>query len=79
MKLIDVRTPQEFATQHAEGAENIPLQYIANGVLPDYNKDEELTLYCRSGGRSEQAKQLLEQAGFTRVTNTGGLSDVLQN
>ena len=33
-------------------------------------------VYCRSGNRAGQAKALLEQAGFTHITNAGGITDV---
>jgi rhodanese-related sulfurtransferase len=32
-------------------------------------------LYCRSGNRSDQAQQLLEQAGYTNVQDMGGIID----
>jgi phage shock protein E len=40
------------------------------------NKDKEIILYCRSGGRAGSAKQMLESAGYKKVTNAGGLTDM---
>jgi phage shock protein E len=74
---IDVRTIEEFNTDHIDGDANIPLAEIsAAKLIAEYGKDAELMLYCRSGNRAGQARQLLEDAGFTKVTNAGGIDDV---
>jgi rhodanese-related sulfurtransferase len=73
--LIDVRTTEEFTESHATSAINLPLADIQNGIYPDIAKDTAIYLYCRTGNRAGQAKTILEQAGFTKVTNIGGLID----
>ena len=73
--LVDVRTPEEFAESHAKDAINIPLTDIEQGIYPSVAKDQPVYVYCRSGNRSNQAQDLLEQAGFTRVIDIGGLID----
>jgi phage shock protein E len=75
-KLYDVRTEQEYAAGHFEDAENWSLQDMQAGKLPDVAKDTELYVYCRSGNRSAEATTILENAGFTNVTDLGGLQDV---
>ena len=72
MKIIDVRTKEEFDEMHIEGAINIDVEDISDGVVPDVSRDTPLLLYCASGGRSGMAKHILESAGFTNVTNGGG-------
>lgn len=72
--LYDVRTPEEYATSHAEFAALWPLVDIQAGKLPDTPKNEPIAVYCRSGNRSAQATELLKNAGFTDVTDMGGLS-----
>lgn len=72
--LIDVRTPEEFADGHLKGATNIDF----NGPdfaekISELNKDGEYTLYCRSGRRSGLALEAMKAAGFTKVTNAGGV------
>ncbi|MDQ5972769.1 MAG: phage shock protein [Patescibacteria group bacterium] len=69
--IIDVREPSEFAASHVTDAINIPLQDIARGAteLATTSKDTPLIVYCRSGGRSSVALQMLKQQGFTNVTN----------
>lgn len=78
--LIDVRTPEEFADGHLTGATNIDF------TSPDFaerigelDKDAEYTLYCRSGRRAGEALELMKDAGFTKVTNAGGLEEAAKS
>lgn len=74
VKLVDVRTPTEFADGHAPGAINIPLDELGKrmGEL-EAHKEGDLYLICRSGGRSGRAQSQLSAAGFTNPINvTGG-------
>lgn len=74
--VVDVRTPDEFAAGHIDGAINIPLEQIQNGSahLENLKKDSPILLYCRSGRRSGLAQQLLEQQGYSKLTNGGGVN-----
>lgn len=74
-QLIDVRTVEEYTESHADGALNIPLEIIESGDYSGFSKSTPIYLYCRTGRRAEIAKTLLEQAGFTDITNIVGLSD----
>lgn len=69
--LLDVRTPEEFASGHVEGAMNIPVQ-VLGGRVKDVPKGR-VVVYCRSGGRSASAAALLKQAGF-EVLDIGPMS-----
>ena len=71
IQLIDVRTPAEFRSVHAEGALNHPLESLDPEGLP-FEKGETLHLICQSGGRSAKACQLLEAAGYEAVVNVEG-------
>lgn len=76
-QLIDVRTPQEFASGSIEGAENIDF-YSADfsEQLDKLDKTKPVYVYCKSGGRSGQAKAMLTEKGFTTVYNLiGGYSN----
>ncbi len=58
--LVDVRTPQEFASGSVSNAVNIPLIEIEN-QLDAFRNKKNIVLFCRSGRRSEIAKQILEK------------------
>ncbi len=70
--LIDVRTPEEFASEHIPGAVNIALQTLPQqmATLP---KEQPIVLYCRSGARSREAANILSQGGFDDIYNLGGI------
>ncbi|MGH1342981.1 MAG: rhodanese-like domain-containing protein [Nannocystales bacterium] len=72
--LIDVRSPEEFASGHIEGARNIPVGEIGARSSEVGDKEAPVVVYCRSGMRSAQAKATLDSAGFTQVHNLGGMS-----
>ena len=74
--LLDVRTAEEFASGHFAGATNLSLQEIEAGRLPDSVKTQRLYVYCRSGNRSAQATTLLKNAGYSVITDLGGLDSV---
>ena len=74
-KVIDVRTPEEFASGHVSGAVNVPVNEIEEkiaSVAPD--KSTPLMVHCRSGNRSARAKATLERLGYTNVTDLGSLA-----
>jgi len=70
--LIDVRTREEFARGHLEGAENIPLDEI--GAHVSTIAKSRAVLYCQSGARSQNACQLLKRRGLDQVYNLGAMS-----
>lgn len=72
--LLDVRTPQEFAEGHIEGAINIALQELPRR-LSELPQDQPIVLYCRSGNRSRDALHILRNAGYTAVYDMGGIID----
>ncbi|MFO0725510.1 MAG: rhodanese-like domain-containing protein [Myxococcota bacterium] len=74
-KLVDVRTPQEFAAGHLEGAVNIPLDVVQKSPEQVGPKDKAVVVYCRSGHRSGMAKQRLLEAGFKEVYDLGAMSN----
>lgn len=73
LTIIDVRTPEEFEAGH-----------LADAVLIDIYRDDftqqldaldrtaPYLIYCRSGNRSEQARQIMADLGFTDVTDIAG-------
>ena len=71
VRILDVRTQEEFAEGHIKNALNIPLDEISE---VSFEKDLELIVYCRSGARSEQAALILKDLGYT-VKDMGGLNN----
>jgi rhodanese-related sulfurtransferase len=71
---IDVREPHEYAEFNL-GAQLIPLGTIVQAAADETlqsQRDAEIVVHCRSGGRSGQAKMILVQMGFTNVRNLEG-------
>jgi rhodanese-related sulfurtransferase len=68
--LLDVREPHEFQIANL-GGHLIPL-----GDLParvnELDKNREIVVHCKMGGRSQKAAELLKQAGFNHVQNLAG-------
>ncbi len=75
--LVDVRTAEEFASGHIDGATLLPLADIQNGTVPGQDKSKPIYVYCRSGSRSAQAKSSLQKAGFTNVIDLGAMTSVI--
>ena len=68
--LVDVRTPAEFSAGSVPGAVNIPLDKIP-GQLSKFKGKASVVVFCRSGSRSSQAKNFLNQNGLSNVINGG--------
>ena len=72
MIILDLRNIEDFETAHLDGAVNIDVSDLVESKSLEVSKDTPILTYCYSGGRSALAKQILESAGFTNVTNGGG-------
>ncbi|USP76550.1 uncharacterized protein yc1106_03824 [Curvularia clavata] len=83
--LIDVRTPSEFSTGYLtsdlaptinieyQHISSLPTVYASRGIT--VAKDDHITLYCRSGRRSNLALQTLKELGYENVRDIGGFED----
>lgn len=72
--IIDVRTPDEFAAGHLDGAINLDVQAATfDALAAELPVDGEYVVYCRSGNRSAAAVERLRSMGFTDLTDAGGL------
>jgi len=71
--VLDVRTPEEFAEGHLEGAVLVDF-YAADFAeqLAALDTDVPYLVYCRSGNRSGQALGVMEQLGFTSAVDVDG-------
>lgn len=73
VQLVDVRTPQEYAAGHLDGAKLMDW----NGgqfqkEMATLDKDKPVLLYCGSGRRSDAALRELEKAGYQDVKHLVG-------
>jgi phage shock protein E len=73
-KLIDVRTPAEFAAGHIEGARNIPLDAIPSHAAAIAAEQRPVVVYCASGMRSATAKRVLKASGVREVHDLGSMA-----
>ena len=74
-RLLDVRTPGEFAGGHIPGAILIPVQEIERRVNELEPKDKPIVVYCASGGRSASAAHFLTLSGYKEVFDLGGIGN----
>jgi len=68
--LIDVRTKQEFLEGHLQGAILIPYYDIfrkVENIIP--NKNQTIIVYCKNGGRSVRAWEILKSLGYKKIYN----------
>ena len=74
--VVDVRTPEEYASGHIPNSINIPHTEIATWFENELSdrSEQPIVLYCRTGTRSEFAKRELQRLGHSRVTNFGGIN-----
>ncbi len=71
--IVDVRTPEEYAEGHIEGAINIPLQELMKHLdqLPN-SKTAHILLYCHSQKRSTHAVVILHELGYSKAYHLEG-------
>ncbi len=69
--VIDVRTPGEFASGHAKGAVNMPLDDLDSKVVTIKKYKKPVILCCASGMRSGRAMALLTSKGITDLHDAG--------
>lgn len=73
---IDVRSVPEHLLDSIEGDLRVSHTDIVEVVAERFpDKDTEIALYCRSGNRAGVAMEALQKAGYTQVTNAGGIED----
>ncbi len=66
--ILDVRTPEEFAEGHIDGAVNLDIQSrdFEKG-LRTLDRKKSYLVYCRTGNRSRQATIAMEALGFRSI------------
>ena len=75
--LVDVRTKEEYDTNHIAGASLLTLDSIseesASKVID--SKNSVVIVYCKSGNRSSQALTILKNLGYTEVYDLGAITN----
>ena len=74
--VLDVRTPEEFATGHLEGAVNVPLADDFDAAIEELDADAAYVVYCQTGVRSAEAAGTMVDAGFSSVLDAGGIEQL---
>ena len=67
-RILDVRTPGEFETQHIAGAYNVPLDTLdEHGAEIRASVTDPVVLVCRSGQRARKGEDALRAAGMANL------------
>ncbi len=71
--LIDLRTPEEYASGHLAGALNIDFYNATfESQIRALDPSKAYYIYCRSGNRSKQAAETMRAAGITALHDLQG-------
>jgi phage shock protein E len=71
-QVLDVRTAEEFAEGHIEGAINIPHDSIADEIAKLKAIDGTIVVHCRSGYRAGKAESVMKKNGLTNFVHLEG-------
>lgn len=72
IKIVDLRTQEEYERYHIPGAENIPYQELVE-AKNKLSKNITYILYCERGGSSLMAAKELSRYGYIIYTVIGGI------
>nr|WP_299382619.1 rhodanese-like domain-containing protein [Allomuricauda sp.] len=77
VQFIDVRTPKEYLNGHIDDAVNMNVNDPGfKDQILQLDKEQPVYLYCKMGGRSNRAAQLLQEMGFQTIYDySGGYKD----
>ena len=74
MTILDVREPHEYEISSLSNSILIPLGQLPSR-MNELNRQDNIVVHCKMGGRSAKAVELMKQAGFNQVKNlTGGIN-----
>ncbi len=82
VQLVDVRTQEEYESGHIDDAVNFNI--IDNETflsqIQTLDKQQPVYLYCKMGGRSNRAANIMKENGFTQIFDySGGYNDWVKN
>lgn len=70
--ILDIRTPEEFTEGHIDGAQNVDYYDSFDSEITKLDKNRAYLIYCRSGNRSNMAKDIFKQLGFKEIYELDG-------
>ena len=74
--ILDVRTPEEFAAGHLDGAVLVDIKDSSfDAKIAALDPSVPYVVYCRSGNRSAQAVERMKAVGFTDLADLGSLEN----
>ena len=71
--LIDVRTPEEYASGHLENS--VKMDYKADNfkeLIAELDTNQDVYVYCKVGGRSNNSAKMMEKMGFKKIYDLEG-------
>lgn len=75
-QIVDVRTPEEYKEGHIKNAMNIHLyDKDFKDRIAELDKEERVYVYCKVGGRSASAVEIMKANGFTNIVELDGGMD----
>ncbi|WP_350284364.1 rhodanese-like domain-containing protein [uncultured Croceitalea sp.] len=78
VQLVDVRTPEEYEAGHIGDAVNFNIidSELFLSQIDGLDKEKPVYLYCKMGGRSNRAAELMKKQGFAKIYDySGGYND----
>jgi rhodanese-related sulfurtransferase len=73
VRILDVRTPDEISEGYIEGAQFVDFYREDFKIeIESLNKEFAYAIYCRSGKRSSQAMEIMQEFGFENLYNLEG-------
>lgn len=79
VNVLDVRRESEFDSQHIEGAENEPLDFI-NEIMHRVDKNKTYYVHCKGGYRSMTFNSILRARGYENLIDvSGGFDEIIEN
>lgn len=71
--VLDVRTPEEYASSHLKDAKNMNVHSATfSEEIAQLDKSTPIFVYCKSGARSAVAAELLSKEGFNTIYDLEG-------
>ena len=71
--ILDVRSPDEFASGHIPDAVNVPVAELSDRLVAlGLSPTQEIVVHCQRGGRAAAAESILRDAGYANVRDLSG-------